>query len=115
MHLLKMGVHASQAFLAQEKTAWKTDTSSQWHEFHQRAKPAVEHVMRAWTSGESIMAPQAAKLGPRLALAAQGFRNSRTLNPRFTVAGFYDYEVRTIPCTEPNSGVDASVCDRYRS
>lgn len=95
MHLLEMGVHASQAFLALEKTAWKTDPSPDWHQFHQKARVEVGCIEAALRKGESV------RLSAQLVCAAQGFRNSRTLNPKFTVGGFYDREVRAVPRTDP--------------
>lgn len=87
MHLLEMGVHASQAFLALEKTAWRTDPSPHWHHFHQHARIEAKHIEESLQNGEGV------RLSAQLVCAAQDFRNSRTLNPKFTVGGFYDREV----------------------
>ncbi|KAH9842763.1 uncharacterized protein C8Q71DRAFT_219439 [Rhodofomes roseus] len=93
-HLLESGIHASEAFLALPKELGKAD-NGQWHQVHGRAKLNFGNIKPALTSVEKTgtFAPEAAKLGARLVLAALRFRNCRAVNSMFTVPGFYDHDV----------------------
>ncbi|TFY64870.1 hypothetical protein EVJ58_g2337 [Rhodofomes roseus] len=88
------GIHASEAFLALPKELGKAD-NGQWHQVHGRAKLNFGNIKPALTSVEKTgtFAPEAAKLGARLVLAALRFRNCRAVNSMFTVPGFYDHDV----------------------
>ncbi|KAH9934733.1 uncharacterized protein B0H18DRAFT_486038 [Fomitopsis serialis] len=106
MHLLDTGIHASEVFLAIHKDLGKADYS-QLHQTHLHAKTQFGNVKPALTGVEKtgVFAPQAARLGARLVLAAQRFRHCRAVNSVFTSPGFYDYEV------SPREPVDAPAPD----